>query len=99
MLGHHELTSQWDVNWSASYGLTNSDEPDRRQVVFFRNEGSDKLNLFKLNQTTNRYFGELQEKEIVGDLRTSYKWGDANLIRVGGTYKSKKRDFESVNFY
>ena len=90
LLGHHELTSQWDVNWSASYGLTNSDEPDRRQVVFFRNEGSDKLNLFKLNQTTNRYFGEL---------RTSYKWGDANLIRVGGTYKSKKRDFESVNFY
>ncbi len=87
------------TNWSASYGLTNSDEPDRRQVVFFRNEGSDKLNLFKLNQTTNRYFGELQEKEIVGDLRTSYKWGDANLIRVGGTYKSKKRDFESVNFY
>ena len=57
------------------------------------------MNLFKLNQTTNRYFGELQEKEIVGDLRTSYKWGDANLIRVGGTYKSKKRDFESVNFY
>ena len=99
LLGHHELTSQWDVNWSASYGLTNSDEPDRRQVVFFRNEGSDKLNLFKLNQTTNRYFGELQEKEIVGDLRTSYKWGDANQIRVGGTYKSKKRDFESVNFY
>ena len=99
LLGHHELASQWDVNWSASYGLTNSDEPDRRQVVFFRNEGSDKLNLFKLNQTTNRYFGELQEKEIVGDLRTSYKWGDANLIRVGGTYKSKKRDFESVNFY
>ena len=99
LLGHHELTSQWDVNWSASYGLTNSNEPDRRQVVFFRNEGSDKLNLFKLNQTTNRYFGELQEKEIVGDLRTSYKWGDANLIRVGGTYKSKKRDFESVNFY
>ena len=99
LLGHHELTSQCDVNWSASYGLTNSDEPDRRQVVFFRNEGSDKLNLFKLNQTTNRYFGELQEKEIVGDLRTSYKWGDANLIRVGGTYKSKKRDFESVNFY
>ena len=99
LLGHHELTSQWDVNWSASYGLTNSDEPDRRQVVFFRNEGSDKLNLFKLNQTTNRYFGELQEKEIVGDLRTSYKWGDANQVRVGGTYKSKKRDFESVNFY
>ena len=98
-MGHHELTSQWDVNWSDSYGLTNSDEPDRRQVVFFRNEGSDKLNLFKLNQTTNRYFGELQEKEIVGDLRTSYKWGDANLIRVGGTYKSKNRDFESVNFY
>ena len=49
------------------------------------------MNLFKLNQTTNRYFGELQEKEIVGDLRTSVQnGGDANLVRVGGTYKSKK---------
>lgn len=53
-----------DVNWSASYGLTNSDEPDRRQVVFFRNEGSDKLNLFKLNQTTNRYFENCRKRRL-----------------------------------
>lgn len=101
LLGHHELSSRWDVNWSVSYGITNSDEPDRRQVIFFREEAGnrDKLSLFKLNQTTNRYFGQLEERESVADLRTSYRWGENNLIRLGGTYKNKKRDFESANFY
>ena len=101
LLGYHELSSSWDLNWNVSYGTTNSDEPDRRQVVFFR-EGDgndDQLNLFKLNQTTNRYFGELKEYERVGDIRTSYNWGENNLVRLGATYKNKQRDFESLNFY
>lgn len=99
LMGHHELTDRWNMDWSASYGITHSDEPDRRQVVFFRGSEGDDLTLFKLNQTTNRYFGKLKETEGAGDIRTSYKWGDKNLVRIGGTYKNKKRDFNSLNFY
>ena len=99
LLGSHELSDRWNLRWSASYGTTRSDEPDRRQVLFFRKEESGPLSLFKLNQTTNRYFGELKENEIVGDLRASYTWGEDKTVRFGGTYKNKKRDFESVYFY
>lgn len=59
LLGYYELIFQWDVNWSVLYGLINSDELDCWQVVFFCNEGSDKLNFFKFNQIINCYFGEL----------------------------------------
>lgn len=99
LMGSHELGGKWDLDWKASYGKTDSDEPDRRQVVFLRENGGDKLTLFKLNQTTNRYFGALDEKEGVGDLKATRKWGEKNLVRFGGAYKNKKRDFESVNFY
>lgn len=101
LLGHHELSNRWEVNWSASYGTTRSDEPDRRQVIFFRERAGEEepLNLFKLNQTTNRYFSELTEDEVVGELRTTYRFGEKSLARLGGIYRNKGRDFESVNFY
>jgi outer membrane receptor protein involved in Fe transport len=98
LLGHHEPGSRWLLDWSASYGATGSDEPDRRQVMF-RKEG-DKVSLFKLNkQETMRYFGELDEKEVVGDLKVAYKIDGNNRIRLGATYKDKSRDFRSVRFY
>jgi hypothetical protein len=99
LLGHHEFGKQWDLNWSASYGETGSDEPDRRQVMF-RKDDAGALSLFKLNkQETMRYYGELDEKEVVGDLRLNYKFGESNKIKVGGTYKDKDRDFTSARFY
>ena len=98
LLGKHEIGTKWNLNWSASYGITHSDEPDRRQIIFFHND-DNQLSLFKLNQTTNRYFGELKEKEGAGDLRATYKWTEHNQVRMGVAYKDKKRDFRSVNFY
>ncbi len=99
LLGHHEFGKQWDLNWSTSYGKTGSDEPDRRQVMF-RKDDDGALSLFKLNkQETMRYFGELDETEVVGDLRMNYKFGENNKIRFGGTYKDKSRDFTSARFY
>lgn len=46
-----------------------------------------------------RYFGSLNEEEWVGDLRSSYRYGDNNLIRMGATYKDKSRTFRSTRFY
>ena len=36
-------------------------------------------------QENMRYFGSLNEEEWVGDLRSSYRYGDNNLIRMGAT--------------
>ena len=98
LAGTHELTDKWELDWSASYGVTTSNEPDRRQVMF-RKTG-EALTLFKLNQQeTMRYFGDLDESEFVGDLRSIYHFGTANLVRAGLTFKDKQRDFTSTRFY
>ena len=100
LFGFHHLGNRWDLSWAASYGTTSSDEPDRRQIMFRQDTETGALSLFLLNQQeTMRYFGELDEDEIVGDLKLAYHFGEENRLRVGATYKRKTRDFTSVNFY
>ena len=96
--GKHYFGKQWDLNWSGSYSKTSSDEPDRRQVMFIRED--DQIKLFKLNrQETMRYFGSLNEDEWVGDLTASYRFGDNNKLQAGFTYKDKNRDYIGTRFY
>ena len=96
--GKHYFGKQWDLNWSGSYSKTSSDEPDRRQVMFIRED--DQRKLFKLNrQETMRYFGSLNEDEWVGDLTASYRFGDNNKLQAGFTYKDKNRDYMGTRFY
>ena len=96
--GKHYFGKQWDLNWSGSYSKTFSDEPDRRQVMFIRED--DQIKLFKLNrQETMRYFGSLNEDEWVGDLTASYRFGDNNKLQAGFTYKDKNRDYMGTRFY
>ena len=98
--GHHEFgNQQWDLNWSGSYSKTQSSEPDRRQLMFEK-EPDGSVKLFDLNaQETMRYFGTLNEDEWVGDLRSTYRFGQKNLVRFGTTYKDKQRQFRSTRFY
>lgn len=96
--GKHYFGKQWDLNWSGSYSKTSSDEPDRRQVMFIRED--DQIKLFKLNrQETMRYFGSLNEDEWVGDLTASYRFGGNNKLQAGFTYKDKNRDYMGTRFY
>ena len=96
--GKHYFGKQWDLNWSGSYSKTSSDEPDRRQVMFIRED--DQIKLFKLNrQESMRYFGSLNEDEWVGDLTASYRFGDNNKLQAGFTYKDKNRDYMGTRFY
>jgi len=99
IIGKHELGKKWTLFWSTSYGITQSMEPDRRQVMY--RQDAETISLFKLNQQeTMRYFGELNEKEWVAELRTQYVFGKNNhTLHFGASYKNKDRDFSSVRFY
>ena len=97
--GHHELGSQWELNWAGSYGKTGSEEPGRRQVMFTKDDDGN-LQLFKLNrQETMRYFGELNEEEWVGNLDLRYNWTEQNFVKMGLAYKNKDRDYMGTRFY
>ena len=96
--GHHELDG-WDVDWGASYSLTSSDEPDRRQVMFSRGDDGS-LHFFDLNQQeTQRYFGRLAENELVADIKATWKINDEDRLRFGLTAKDKTRKFRTTRFY
>lgn len=97
--GLYHMGSNWSLKWKASYSNTSSDEPDRRQVMFERNDNGS-LTLFKRNrQETMRYYGALGESEFVGLLSTEYQFGKNNKLDFGVTYKDKSRDYEGVRFY
>lgn len=98
--GLHNLTTdtRWQIDWSASYAKTSSEEPDRRQIMFNNEDG--KLSLFKLNrQETMRYFGELSEEEWNARLSLKWGWNDTDHIRVGIDYKDKSRNYMGTRFY
>lgn len=98
--GHHEFDgNRWLLDWGASYSLTYSNEPDRRQVMF-RRGGDGSLSFFNLNQQEiQRYFGRLGENEAVADIRTTWNINDDDRLRFGLTVREKSRDFRTTRFY
>ena len=97
--GLHYFGKQWELVWGGSYGKTSSDEPDRRQVMFEKQDDGT-LELFDLNQQeTMRYFGTLNEEEWIGNLAIKYKWTENNFVTAGFSYKDKNRDFEAIRFH
>jgi hypothetical protein len=97
--GRYTLSDRWNLGWGASFGITGSDEPDRRQVMYRYSNGEIKL--FTLNQQeTMRYFGELNEYEAVGNVKTQFHSLDENIkVNFGATYKNKYRNYSSTRFY
>lgn len=90
---------RWQLTWGGSYSKTGSEEPDRRQVMYVKdNDGS--LRLFKLNrQETMRYFGSLDEEEWNANLAMRWKWNDTSHLKLGFNYKDKNRDYNATRFY
>ena len=90
---------QWELTWGGSYSKTGSEEPDRRQVMYIKNDNGA-LRLFKLNsQETMRYFGSLDEEEWNGNLAMRWKWNENNFLKLGVNYKNKSRDYKATRFY
>lgn len=97
--GSHDFGHDWNLQWSGSLSNTQSDEPDRRQVMFQRREDGT-LDLFRQKaQETMRYFGTLDEQEWAADVKASYKYGESNKARIGFAFKDKVREYECVRYY
>ena len=99
--GRHLFGSseQWELTWGGSRSDTGSDEPDRRQVMFVKDEAGA-LTFFKLNrQETMRYYGELDEGEWNADVALKWKWREGDHVKVGFDFKDKDRDYMGTRFY
>ena len=103
LLGKSELSDRLQLNWGGSYGMVNSDMPDRITSTLVESTNGYIFNT-NSQSTNNRYFQALEENEIAAKAVFDYK-----LFKVEGEdYKGKltfgyngrikSRDFEATQF-
>lgn len=94
--GSHEL-GDWHLDWGGSASFSSSDEPDRRQMLFQRDQDGN-LRFFTNNVETYRYFGKLREHEYSADVKVERGFEYGGNIKVGLSVKDKKRTFATTRF-
>ena len=107
LLGDHKFkdNNRLKLDWGASYSIAQSDEPDRKQLVFLKT-GTDSYKLNKIDVNENhRFFSELDETEIGTKLNANYVIKYANdsttalsEVNVGFNFRNKTRDFDYRQF-
>ena len=103
LLGNHKITDRLAFDWGGSYGIVNSDMPDRITNTLVEGSGGY---VFNTNTATenNRYFQGLEEKEIAAKAVVSYNLFKAEegvykgKLSAGYNGKMKSRDFEATQY-
>ena len=103
LLGNHKISDRITFDWGGSYGMVNSDMPDRITNTLVEGSGGY---VFNTNTATenNRYFQGLEETEIAAKAVVSYNFfkkeaGEYNgKLAFGYNGKMKSRDFEATQF-
>lgn len=92
------ITERWSLKINGSYAITRSDEPDRKQTLFKVNKDGSLSTYAQNAQDNMRFFADLSENELVGDVRLNFDINDNSDLNFGGTYKTKERDYYSTRF-
>lgn len=103
LLGNNKISERLGLDWGGSFGLINSDMPDRITNTLV--EGTNGF-VFNTNtqSTNNRYFQKLEETEISGKAVLAYKMFKTSAadykgkLTFGYNGKVKSRDFEATQF-
>ncbi|MDO5972533.1 TonB-dependent receptor [Flavivirga aquimarina] len=109
LLGDHELSEQFEVNWGAAYNFAKNDTPNRRQTLVTPDdwdepEGPKSFNLTLNDSDNHRFYQDLEEEEIAANLTTSFKFNKneedefLGKITLGYSGRFKTVDFESTQF-
>ncbi|MGM0624897.1 MAG: TonB-dependent receptor domain-containing protein [Bacteroidota bacterium] len=113
LTGQHKIGDKISINWDAAYSAGKSAEPDRRVVVFERNQETNQADdswyyysLFTLNQgETLRYFSEMKDSTLAASARMTYDFNEKpgdhihKKLEFGMQGMQKKRDFASHVFF
>jgi outer membrane receptor protein involved in Fe transport len=106
VLGEHGLGDRMTLNWGVSYTKADSEEPDRRQLVYLRKDQPlDFFNHIDRNEN-HRFFGVVDETEMAANagLRYILKQGKSDkftsALDFGGQARVKSRffDFRQFNY-
>ncbi|WP_422349239.1 TonB-dependent receptor domain-containing protein [Flagellimonas sp.] len=109
LLGEHGLGNRFDVKWGAAYNFLANKVPDRRQNTVLPDNNSEpngpkSFRLVSAASSNHRFFQDLDEEEISGNLALTYKF-KANedddfdgKLTLGYSGRFKDVDFEAEQF-
>lgn len=103
LLTNFNITDRISVVLDAGYNITRADEPDRRQNTFVY-DGSDYRVAVGTPGFNLRFYSQLEENELAGNFKTSYKIGDLEgennngEISIGYNYRDTDRIFNFLQF-
>ncbi|WP_130733394.1 TonB-dependent receptor [Flavobacterium sp. J27] len=107
LLGEHSFGERSKLDWGISYNMLNNVIPDRMQNTFVpvdENDPNSIMTFSELNQSdSHRYYQDLTDDEIAGNLSFSYKFNKKEddfkgKVIVGGSARSKEISFEATQF-
>ncbi|WP_375238313.1 TonB-dependent receptor domain-containing protein [Aurantibacter sp.] len=107
LIGENKFSKKLDLNWAVGYTTMQNSMPDRMQNTLIRDRVDGQNFTFFTNGAVNnsRYYQDLKEKELSGDLHATYKFQKdeeeddfKNLIVFGGAVRQKDVDFVSDLF-
>lgn len=102
LLGEHSFGERTKLSWGTSYNTVVGNQPDRAQNTFRQEPTGFFLSTISAADN-HRYFQELTENEIAANTAVDYKIGKNEdsfngKITIGANVRSKKREFEAVQF-
>ena len=109
LLGNHEIGDQFNIDWGAAYNYLENAVPNRRQITLlpFENdkpEGPKSFELISSSSDNHRFYSDLTEEEIVGDLALTFKFNENEdeefygKVTVGYNGRFKDVSFEATQF-
>lgn len=109
LLGSHDLSEKFGLNWAVGYNTVKNLIPDRRQSILLPVSNNDpqgpkSFRLVSAASANHRFFQDLTEDEISANLSTSYKFkkneDDAfdGKVTLGYNGRFKNVDFEATQF-
>lgn len=102
--GKHPISNAFEINWKGSYNKAESNEPDRKDMMFVDQNPDEKTteyHLYTLDASNiSRYFQELSEDEYSGYINFNFKFGEdkKNKVSLGFQLRNKERNFDSRTF-
>lgn len=109
LLGDHEISDKFEVNWGGSYNFLEGSEPNRRQVTLVPDVASEpngprSFRLVSAASDNHRFYSELLEEELAGNFNTTYKFKKNEeddfdgKVTLGFSARFKEVDFEATQF-
>lgn len=94
--GYHEV-GKWSVDWGIGTSLNSGEEPDRRQMLFQRDDDG-RLKFFTNNLETYRYYGDLDESDYTFSSTASRHYDNGSVFKAGMSARFKNRNFSTLRY-